>query len=267
MNAHDKILCTVAILTHNNEATLSRCLESVKDFAELIVCDGNSTDATLEIARIAGARILTQDSVFKDAQGRISDFSGVRNQTLSAASYEWFFFLDSDEYVDEKLVEEIRRITTSSMIGAYFVPRLYVIGGEIVRCASTYPSQQMRFFHRTVAHTFIKSIHERIDIKEGVIPARLVHPMYVPLSDDAARLRSKWRYYLALEDKRRSALSVREWLRFATHETLVACLYLFRYIHGLLWCRGKRMPFLLEASRLWYQYEVIRRSFHSINRL
>ncbi|MBI5405871.1 glycosyltransferase family 2 protein [Candidatus Kaiserbacteria bacterium] len=266
MNAPDKIPCTVAILTRNNAATVPRCLDSVRDFAEIIVCDGGSTDGTLEIARAAGARILNQDKAHQDDQGRIIDFAGVRNQTLAAASYDWFFYLDSDEYIDSGLVEEIRNIIASSAIGAYFVPRLYVVDGAIVRCASTYPNQQMRFFSRTVATQFKKSIHERIELAPGIVPKRLVHAMYVPLSPDATELRAKWRRYLSLEDARRAPLTLRAWFSLALHETLVAALYAGRTLRALLWCRGKRMPLAIERARLWYQYEVIRRALSSVNR-
>ncbi len=259
-----KIPCTVAVLTHNNEETLPRCLESVKEFTELIVCDGESTDRTLEIAAAFGARVISQDSAFKDASGRILDFASVRNQTLDTASYDWFFFLDSDEYIDADLVKEIRSIVASAEPAAYFVPRLYVVHGEIIRCASTYPNQQMRFFHRAAVRRFVKTIHERIELREGIAPAWLTFPMYVPLSDDADRLRAKWRYYLDLEDERRSRISFRAWLPFAMHETLVGVLYAFRYVRGLFSCRGARMPFRLEAARWWYQYETIRRSFRSV---
>ncbi len=54
----DKIKCTVAVLTKNNEATLKRALESSKDFAEIIVVDGGSTDRTLDIARAYGLSLI-----------------------------------------------------------------------------------------------------------------------------------------------------------------------------------------------------------------
>src|SRR3989344_7446677 len=103
----EKIPCTVAVLTHNSAQTLARALESAKDFAELIVCDGASTDRTLDIARAYGARIIPQDTAFQDREGRISDFGAVRNQTLKASTQDWFFFLDSDEVLTSELVAEI----------------------------------------------------------------------------------------------------------------------------------------------------------------
>lgn len=56
----NKIPCSVQILIRNNEKTLERALDSVKDFAEIIVFDGNSRDQTLEIAKRYNCKIYRQ---------------------------------------------------------------------------------------------------------------------------------------------------------------------------------------------------------------
>ena len=61
---NQKIPCSVGILTLNSGQALRRCLDSLKDFAEIIICDGNSTDNTLEIAREYGAKIVKQYGIF-----------------------------------------------------------------------------------------------------------------------------------------------------------------------------------------------------------
>ena len=91
-----RIPCTVGILTHNSAATLPRALESVRDFAEIIICDGGSSDETLAIAERFGARVIAQDRQFVDVEGRIVDYAGTRNQMLKGSSEQWFFFFDSD---------------------------------------------------------------------------------------------------------------------------------------------------------------------------
>ena len=84
------IPCTVGILTKNSGLSLRRTLESVKDFLEIIICDGGSTDDTIAIAREYGARIVPQNKEFLDTDGYIQDFSAVRNQTLAAATFDWY---------------------------------------------------------------------------------------------------------------------------------------------------------------------------------
>ena len=50
---------SVVINTYNAERDLEQVLESVKLFDEVVVCDMESTDRTVEIARRRGCRIVT----------------------------------------------------------------------------------------------------------------------------------------------------------------------------------------------------------------
>ena len=52
---------SVAINTYNSEKTLRACLDSVKDFDEILVCDMYSEDRTLEIAEEYGAKIFMHE--------------------------------------------------------------------------------------------------------------------------------------------------------------------------------------------------------------
>ena len=54
----ERINATVGILTFNSGKVLRRALESVSDFDDILLCDGGSTDDTLEIARAVGARVM-----------------------------------------------------------------------------------------------------------------------------------------------------------------------------------------------------------------
>ena len=47
-------MISVVINTYNAEEHLAECLEAVKDFDEIVVCDMESTDHTVEIAKMAG---------------------------------------------------------------------------------------------------------------------------------------------------------------------------------------------------------------------
>lgn len=50
---------SVVINTYNAERHFAKVLESLKDFDEIVVCDMESTDSTLEIARQYGLREYT----------------------------------------------------------------------------------------------------------------------------------------------------------------------------------------------------------------
>lgn len=262
----DKIPATVAILTHNSGRTLVHALQSAQDFSEIIVCDGHSTDDTLAIAHTFGARIILQDKQFLASDGRIQNFSGVRNQTLTAATYDWFFFLDSDEYIEPELVLEIRK-KVAGKPAAFWVPRKYVYHGTVVDCSVTYPSQQMRLFHRSIALEFIKEVHEKIVLRPGVIPDWLTHSMLIPLPDTVANMKAKWRNYLAIERARRSPLSLRQWLAATLRDIGIATRYLFRLLRITVFCPGTRLPVSYELARVWYQWALIRDSFMAIEKI
>ena len=50
---------SVVINTYNAERQLAEVLESVKNFDEVLICDMESTDSTLEIAARFGCHVVT----------------------------------------------------------------------------------------------------------------------------------------------------------------------------------------------------------------
>src|SRR6266571_6504641 len=53
-----KLPVSVIVAARNEEKNLPRCLDSLRDVAEVYVIDSNSADATPEIARSCGARVV-----------------------------------------------------------------------------------------------------------------------------------------------------------------------------------------------------------------
>ncbi len=250
------IPATLAILARNNETTLRRALDSAKEFDDIIVCDGGSTDDTLAIAREYGARIIMQDKKFLDADGRLVDYGGARNQTLDAAKHNWFFFLDSDEYCGEDLIRAIRDVIRErgeDGAGAFWVDRKYVIGGTVIDHASTYPNRQMRFFARRSAERFIKKVHERIVLKPGVAPELLEGVMLVPFEGTRESLRRKWDHQLSVEIVRRGSVTLWQFLTSVVDVGKVSLLWALRLVRYKLFAQGTHMP-------LWMEYE--RQRFH-----
>lgn len=182
----EKIKATVGILTFNSEKTLPRALESVKDFAEIVICDGGSTDATLSVAERYGCTIVNQDKQAKNVDNTIRDFSMVRNQCLGAASFDWFLYIDSDETASPEMVDEIRRITESPLKNyVYKIPIRIFIGDHMIKYSSNYPGYQTRFFNKKSDAHFIKTVHERIEYnKQKFIPVFLSSPWYVFMTDN-----------------------------------------------------------------------------------
>jgi glycosyltransferase involved in cell wall biosynthesis len=81
---------SVVMIAKNEEAVLGRCLESVKEADEIIICDTGSTDRTVEIAKQYTEKVFT-DYVWED------HFANARNHALSKATGDWILSIDADE--------------------------------------------------------------------------------------------------------------------------------------------------------------------------
>lgn len=252
MNGLKKIPCTVEILTLNSESTLENCLESVKDFVDILVLDGNSTDRTREIALKYGARILKQYDTDEPAV-RIHDFSEVRNKGLREAKFDWFMFIDADEYLSPEAVAEIRGIVENPQPEAYvwWQPREYVLDGKIIDCATTYPNRQIRLFHRAHVTEFVKPIHERIHILSGEKVSTLQNFEYLPI-ESLGELKERWKRYIDHEIELVTKKGRRKIARAIGRNFALFCFYTFRYIRNRLFYRGRHMPFFYEWARHSY---------------
>ncbi len=93
---------TLCMIVKNEEATLSRTLDSVKGVVdEIVVVDTGSRDRTREIARGYGARVY--DFEWCD------DFAAARNECLKHAQGDWILVLDADEVLVPEIVPQLKQ--------------------------------------------------------------------------------------------------------------------------------------------------------------
>jgi glycosyltransferase involved in cell wall biosynthesis len=254
-----KILATLTVLTRNSGKTLEKALESAKDFDDIVICDGGSTDNTLEIAKGFGARVIQQNVVFLE-NGKIFDYAGVRNQTYAAAKHNWIFWLDSDEYASEAQIAKIRNIISErgeNGEGAFWVNRKYVIHDTPIDCAATYPNRQMRFFAKRSTEGFVKRIHERIKLKLGVQPEFINEVTYIPFEPDIPTIRRKWDYQIAVAAAQASPLSLWNFFMGLFDTAKVSLLWFLRLVYNTLFCSGTKMPFKFEMERHRFHLKLL----------
>ncbi|WP_009547461.1 glycosyltransferase [Crocosphaera subtropica] len=92
---------SLCMIVKNEEATLSKCLESVQDVVdEIVVMDTGSTDKTVEIAQKFGANIPTFEWG--------NDFAEARNEALKYVTGDWVLILDADEVLNKKVAPQIK---------------------------------------------------------------------------------------------------------------------------------------------------------------
>src|SRR3989338_2640524 len=94
---------SAAMATFNEEKNIVDCIESLKSFAdEIVVVDGTSSDRTVELARLQGARVIVTSNK--------QMFHINKNMAFKNCKGEWIFYIDADERVTEDLAKEIKGI-------------------------------------------------------------------------------------------------------------------------------------------------------------
>ncbi len=123
-----KLPVSVIVAARNEARNLPRCLEALRDVGEVYVIDSQSTDATPEIARSFGAKVVQfhyQGGWPKKRQWAM--------ETLPLA-FDWILLLDADEALTPALADEIREAVEDRDINGYYI------------------SLQLQFLGRTLRH-------------------------------------------------------------------------------------------------------------------
>lgn len=137
MSANEKI--SVVINTYNAERYLRPVLDEAKEFDEVVVCDMESTDATVAIAQGYGCRVVTFP------KGDISICEPARNFAIQSAKYEWVLVVDADEVPTAELRAYLyERIRRGDCPDALRVPRRNKFLGRFMHSASDYQTRFLR---------------------------------------------------------------------------------------------------------------------------
>lgn len=252
MNPAQKIPASVGILTLNSASTLPRTLESVRDFDDVYICDGNSTDGTPELAARYGTRVVKQAAT-DEPNVRITDFGAARTRCVNAGRYDWHLRVDSDEALSPEAVTEIRGIVAdpNPKFLVYKMPRKYILRGKVIEQATTYPNRQMRFFNRQGIEGYTKVTHERVVVKPGVKIGLLRECQYAPLPDNYAEYWKKFANGLKFDQKQTANITFVKWTRGAFRLLLLSAVYFARLV-AIRFRSGVKMPLRYELARQKY---------------
>lgn len=132
---------SVVINTYNAGKYLEKVLESVKGFDEIVLCDMESTDSTIEIARKYGCKIVT----FPKGNHRSAE--PARNFANQSASNDWILVVDADELIPRELQDYLYgMIKKPDCPAGLFIPRKNFFMGRYMNCY--YPDYILRFFKK-----------------------------------------------------------------------------------------------------------------------
>jgi glycosyltransferase involved in cell wall biosynthesis len=104
--AQSALAASAAIICLNEAACIGKCLESLRDFAEIVVVDSGSSDATLAIVdefirRGFPIRLINQAWL---------GYARQKQFALDQATQPWVFSIDADEWFDEALRASLPRL-------------------------------------------------------------------------------------------------------------------------------------------------------------
>ena len=165
MNETEKI--SVVINTRNAEEHFQQVLDYVKDFDEVLVCDMESTNSTVDVARKNGCRIVTFP------KGEHKSAETARTFAIQSAANPWVLVVDADEIVTPELKDYLyRQISQPDCPAGLYIPRLNRFMLRYTKSIAY--DHQLRFFRREgtewppYVHTFpsVKGRTEKIPASE-----------------------------------------------------------------------------------------------------
>ncbi|MBR0672285.1 glycosyltransferase family 2 protein [Neoroseomonas soli] len=174
------------IVARNEQERLPDCLASVAFADEVVVVLDRSTDASAEIARATGAKVV---------EGAWELEGERRNTGIAACTGDWVLEVDADERVDAALARAVRATIATSTFAWHQVPVDNYVGGRLIRygwAGSFGTTSVPRLFLRGAKKWRAQRVHPGLDWtgKEGpkVTEGALVHLVDRDISDMLRRL-------------------------------------------------------------------------------
>jgi tetratricopeptide (TPR) repeat protein len=142
---------SVCIIAKNEEASIARAIDSVRDVAsEILVLDTGSTDATVAVAEAHGARVLHF--------AWTGSFSDARNEILSHAEGDWIFILDADHEATDTCRARVLATLARTKADGVYAPQLNVHDDGTVT-----PFHALHFVRNGKGYRYRGRVHEEIE--------------------------------------------------------------------------------------------------------
>lgn len=254
---------SVIVPVKNEAANLVACLESIKEFDDVVIVDSGSTDGTLEIAAQYGRPVVKFEW-----NGR---FPKKRNWILQNYTFknDWILFLDADERMTPEVQEELTRTLPHTKHNSFWIGYRNWFLGRILRYGD--PMRKLALlrvghgeYERIMEDAWSPldmEIHEQliVDGSVGVIAAKLEHHDCKRLSAYYARHNdySTWeaKRFLTLED--RSQLTARQRLKYRliTWSVFPVLYFLASYVLKGGFLDG-RSGFYFAIGKMFYFYQI-----------
>jgi glycosyltransferase involved in cell wall biosynthesis len=199
------LAASAVIICLDEAACIGKCLESLSDFADIVVVDSGSSDGTLAIVDAFARRGFPIRLINQAWLG----YARQKQFALDQATQPWVFSIDADEWLDEELRAALPRLMAADRaIAGWKVRRSLTLYGRSKPVSRwTRPEHILRLVRRGRAHfDSALIVHEGLVADEGETPiARqglLRHERSLPLNEQMqkeivyARLKAEQRLKL-----------------------------------------------------------------------
>jgi glycosyltransferase involved in cell wall biosynthesis len=144
---------SLCMIVRDEEEMLPRCLEAIAPVVdEIIVVDTGSRDATAEIARSFGARVIEHEWV--------DSFAAARNVSFDAATGDWLMFVDADQVLVSDDADQLRALTGHTWREAFYLVETSYLGESDDGYAAR--DNVLRVFRNRPRYRFEGRVHEQI---------------------------------------------------------------------------------------------------------
>lgn len=219
----ERLPIAAVVLAKNEARGIAACVARLGDFAEIVVVDSHSDDATVELAEAAGARVVqfTWDGRYpKKKQWSLDN---------AELSHDWVLLLDADESPTDALIAELRALVPEleeRRYGAYDIGLRYKFAGRFLDHGHRVVKRSL--LDRTVARfpevgdleaPGIREVegHYQPQTERGVsaLRGRIEHDDRDPVSSWFERHNrySDWEAYLRMDAEARSEVASRRTAR------------------------------------------------------
>jgi tetratricopeptide (TPR) repeat protein len=193
---------SLCMIVRDEQEMLPRCLAAVADAVdEIVIVDTGSSDATIELARSFGARVIEQ--------AWTGSFAQARNASFDAAHGDWLMYLDADEVLVREDARLLRSLTGRTWREAFYLAQTNYTGDAQEGAAVTHSA--LRVFRNRPEYRFEGRLHEQIG-------HRL--PAYLPERIESTSIRVEHYGYLGVvRDAREKSARNIELLRLQLEES------------------------------------------------
>ena len=148
---------SVVIIAQNEQECIAHAIRSCQPFAdEIVVVDGGSTDATVQIAQNLDCQVYHNPWL---------GYANQRNFGADRALHDWIFFVDADEVVDHRLITSLLNWKRSPELSAHAFSAAR-IGDFWDTWLSTRPEFHTRLYNKQIFRIKNVLVHEGPDIQD-----------------------------------------------------------------------------------------------------